>query len=202
MARPDNAWSRWVAWLKIVLPLIALAMLSSLFLVSRTIDPTAAIPFAEVDVTDRAREPRLTAPTFSGMTGDGALVTVTASDIRPDREAPGRGSATDLAARLETPDGVVTTLRAATGRLDSGAGTFAMTGDVVLSSEAGYRVTAPSLSGRLDATALDLTGGLRAEAPFGAITAQRMSLRPAPGAAGQYLMVFNEGVRLIYDPQK
>ena len=66
MARADNAWSRWVALLKIVLPLIALALLSSIFLLSRTIDPTATIPFTEVDVEDRVREPRLTEPKFSG----------------------------------------------------------------------------------------------------------------------------------------
>ncbi len=200
MARDNDTWSRWVAWLKIVLPLIALAMLSSLFLLSRTIDPTAAIPFSEVDVEDRAREPRLTAPTFSGVTGDGASFNISASDMRPDITAPGRGTAIDLVGRMETPDGVTTTIEAAEGRVDTPGGTFEMTGDVVVASDTGYRITAPRLTGRLDATALDLGGGLKASAPFGEITADSMTLRPSPQKAGQYLLVFNDRVRLVYRP--
>ena len=57
MARADFH-SRLVGWLKVVLPLAALAILSTLFLLADLIDPTAAIPYAEVDVEDLARDPR------------------------------------------------------------------------------------------------------------------------------------------------
>ena len=40
--------------------LSALAILSTLFLVADQIDPEDALPFAEVDVEDLAREPRMT----------------------------------------------------------------------------------------------------------------------------------------------
>ena len=51
-----------VGWLKVALPLLALAVLATLFLLSDRIDPDAALPYAEVDVAERAREPRMTAP--------------------------------------------------------------------------------------------------------------------------------------------
>ena len=38
MAIPDNLHSRMVFWLKILLPILALAILSTLFLFSRRID--------------------------------------------------------------------------------------------------------------------------------------------------------------------
>ena len=52
---------------RVVLPLLALALLSSLFLLTQTPNPDAAIPYAEADVQLLAREQRLTAPRFAGM---------------------------------------------------------------------------------------------------------------------------------------
>lgn len=201
MARADNAWSHWVAWLKIVLPLVALGLLSSIFLLSRTIDPTATLPFTEVDVTDRAREPRLTAPQFSGVTSDGALVTLVASDMRPSLTSPGSGSGTDLHARMTTPDGAVTDVVSDTGRIDTTAGTYELTGSVKASTSAGYSITSPRMAGSLNATELDATGPVQADAPMGRITADAMQLRPDPSSPGQYLLVFKGSVRLVYLPQ-
>ena len=48
MAARDNVHSRVVFWLKIILPLLALAILSTLFLFSRRIDTDQALPYAEV----------------------------------------------------------------------------------------------------------------------------------------------------------
>ena len=58
-----DGWSRLVAALKVLLPLAALAILSTLFLVSNRINPEDALPYADVDVEARLREPRITAPT-------------------------------------------------------------------------------------------------------------------------------------------
>ena len=102
--------SRLVGWLKVALPLLALAILSTLFLVARTIDPEAAIPYAEVDIAERIREPRMTAPAYAGVTKDGATLTLTADEARP--EAEGDGSAVKVHAQLATPDGARTALTA------------------------------------------------------------------------------------------
>ena len=53
-----------VAWLRVLLPLGALAVLSTLFLLSRKPDPDAAIPYARVDAEALARQPRVTAPSL------------------------------------------------------------------------------------------------------------------------------------------
>ncbi len=202
MAAPDNAYSRLVVWLKIILPLIALGMLSSIFLVSRSIDPTASLPYSQVELDDRAREPRLTAPRFSGVTDDGATVTLDASDMRPDIGNPASGTATDITSRMITPDGATTDVEAKTGRIDGTTGTYVMTGDVVITSSAGYRITSDRLDGALDATALDATGSVVADAPMGRITSDRMQLRPDPDGPGKYVLVFKDRVRLIYEPAK
>ena len=86
MARADTH-SRVVAWLKIALPLAALAVLATLFLLADRIDPDDALPYAEVDVEDRARTPRMTAPTYAGVTSDGARTELTAASAQIDDEA-------------------------------------------------------------------------------------------------------------------
>ncbi len=45
-----DRYSRMVALLKVSLPLIALGILSTLFLVSRAVDPPMTIPFADSEV--------------------------------------------------------------------------------------------------------------------------------------------------------
>ncbi|MBL9052753.1 MAG: hypothetical protein JNN02_03385, partial [Tabrizicola sp.] len=45
-----DAHTRVVTWLKVLLPLAALAILSTLFLLADQINPDDALPFAEVDV--------------------------------------------------------------------------------------------------------------------------------------------------------
>ncbi len=199
MAQSDNAWSRWVSWLKILLPLLALAMLSSIFLVSRNIDPTATLPYTDIDIEARAREPRLTAPQFSGVLEDGGLITVNASDIRPDLANPGSGNARDLRARLAAPDGAVTDIAGNEGLIDTEAGKYEMAGDVTITTSAGYRVAAPHMAGSLTTPDVNASGGVVTDGPMGRITSETMQLRP-DAAPGKYLLVFKGGVRLVYHP--
>jgi lipopolysaccharide export system protein LptC len=202
MASHDNTHSRLVAWLKIILPLIALAMLSSIFLVSRSIDPNATLPYSQVELDARVREPRLTTPKISGVTTDGATITIDATDMRPSLADPGKGTATDLQARMVTPDGTTTDLAADSGMIDSGQGRYELTNNVVLTNSSGYRVTASRMAGALDATSLVATGSVAADAPMGRITSETMELRADPDAPGQYLLVFKDRVRLVYEPSR
>jgi lipopolysaccharide export system protein LptC len=77
MAR-HNRYSRLVGGLKVVLPIAALALLSTLFLLSDPPDPDRALPYAEVDVAQLARELRLTQPRFAGVLPDGREITLVA----------------------------------------------------------------------------------------------------------------------------
>ena len=202
MGRADNAWSRWVVLLKIILPLMALALLSSIFLLSRTIDPIAAMPFTEVDVEDRAREPRLTLPKFSGVTNDGSRITLDATEMRPDLAKAGKGTATDLRAHMILQGGDTADVAADRGQVDTAAGTYELTGTVTAVLSTGYTIAAPKMSGLLDAVQLDATGPVEATAPVGQITADAMQLRSDPAAPGSHLLVFNGRVRLVYRPQE
>lgn len=197
----DNFHSTAVAWLKIALPLVALGILSTLFLVSRKVDPEAAIPSAKVDIADRVREPRLTMPTWAGMTDDGAALKVTANEARPDSGGTTGASAQALTARLETPDGGRVELSADSGQMQPDGSQMTVAGNVVVTTSSGYRITTDALHARMDRTGLASDTAITATGPIGTLTAGAMRLSEAEGKAGTYVLVFNGGVRLIYDPQ-
>lgn len=196
-----GAYSRFVAWAKILLPLAALSLMATLFLIARQIDPEAAIPFAEVDVERFAREARIGGPEVSGVTADGTVVSISAAAARPDPQAPGRMTADRLAARFEVPDGSRIEARAATGTVDAGAQRLTLGGGVEITTSTGYRIAAEALSAGLGETALASEGAVTAEGPPGRIEAGAMTVaRRADAADAPYLLVFKDGVKLVYRP--
>jgi lipopolysaccharide export system protein LptC len=198
MARVD-AHSRVVGWLKVALPLLALAILSTLFLVARRIDPDAALPYAEVNVEDLAREPRMTAPTYAGTTEDGTALTLSADEARPASE---NGSATAAALRLAlvTPDGARTELSAAQARLDETTRQVLLSGGVTLTTSTGYRLETAEVTAKLDRTGLESLSEVTATGPAGQIRADHMVLGQDNLTPGAYLLVFKGDVRLVYQP--
>jgi len=198
----DNFHSRAVAWLKVLLPLMALAILSTLFLFSRTIDPNDAIPFAKVDVEARLREPRLTAPTWAGVTDDGSSLTISASEIRAGQTNGAASTADRLTARLETPGGGLVNLVAARGALDAGSAFLTMAGGVVVTTGTGYRLTTEEMTAALDRTSLISRTKVTGDGPPGHLEAGAMELRSDAAHPGAYLLVFKQGVKLLYQPLK
>ena len=191
--------TRLVGLLKVVLPLLALAILSTLFLLSDRINPDDALPYAEVDVEGLAREPRMTAPSYAGTTADGAALTLTAEEARPEAEgAP--ASAQGLRLELATPDGAVTNLTAAQAVVDPGKNLAVMSGGVIVTTSTGYRMETDKMTARLDQSGLESAGEVIASGPAGDLQAGRMRLSQDNQTPGAYVLVFNEGVRLVYQP--
>jgi len=198
VARADRH-TRVVGWLKVALPLTALAILSTLFLVARRVDPEAALPYAEVDVEDLAREPRMTAPTYAGTTEDGASVTLSADEARPAAEgSPAR--AAGLRLDLATPDGARTELVAAEAQMDDTARQLVLSGGVTVTTSTGYRLETAEVAAKLDRTGLESRAPVKATGPAGEITADGMVLSQDSGTPGSYVLVFKGGVRLVYQP--
>lgn len=197
MAVYDNTHSRVVAWLKIILPLSALGVLSTLFLVSRQIAPEASLPYSEVDVKELAREQRLSQPHYSGMTKDGAALTVTAEAARPDLTNPKRATGEVITALLDAPDGEKTRLTADRGEVDTGANSLILEGSVDIVSSSGMRLKSDRLNAALDQSMVESPGPVEGEAPMGHITADSMLMT---GTGESHVVVFKGNVRLIYQP--
>lgn len=193
----DNLHSRVVVILKITLPLMALAILSSLFLFSRPIDPEDAIPYADVEIAERLAQPRMSGAGFSTVTSDGASLTLSADRAAPK---PGGAEVAGISGNLKTADGAETTISAARGTLDRRKAALALTGGVALTTSTGYQVTTDSLTLGTDRSFAESPGPVSATAPMGQLTSGGMRLS-RDSADAPYLLVFNKGVRLIYLPK-
>ncbi len=113
--------------------MLALGLLSTLFLVSNRItDSTASVPFAKVDLAQRAREQQITAPFFSGRTKAGHLVAFSAQSARPDPDNPSRSSATRMDARIDFVDGSRITVSAQDAMIDNSTHIATLEGGVFI----------------------------------------------------------------------
>jgi lipopolysaccharide export system protein LptC len=193
-----DRYSRLVAWLKVLLPLTALGLLSTLFLLSRNIDPVASIPFAEAEIKDRLRDEQITAPFFSGTTDGGDRITFSAGTMRM---GPGQGNRADnLSAQIDLASGTTVVLSSDEGSFDLVDGQSTLQGDVVITTSNGYRLTSDGLNADFDTLAIESPGPVTGNTPIGTLNAGKMRLeRRADGQNAQ--LIFTNGVKLIYSPQ-
>lgn len=198
MAVPVSHHSRRVFWLKVTLPILALAILSTLFLFARRIDFEGTLPYAGVDIDALANDPRLSAPEYAGVTRDGVFVRIAATTARPGAAAGDPMTAEDVVAVFEAAPGRLISVRADQGQVDAAGARLLLEGDVKLKSTDGYDLRSDRMQGALDATDLTAEGAVKGLAPFGRIEAQILHIT---GPVGAQQMVFNGGVRLIYTPQ-
>lgn len=194
-----DSHSRMVGWLKVTLPLVALALLSTLFLLSDRIDPSDAIPYAKVDVQDLANDPRMSAPAYAGTTSDGAGITLSANRLTPGSGQEGT-SADGVSAQLETPDGKKVDITASEALMAPSGNQVALSGGVTVKTEAGYSVTTDAMTADLLKTNLVSSTPVQVEAPMGDLRADGFTLQQDQSDSKSYLLVFNGSVRLLYQP--
>lgn len=193
-------YSRMIGLLKLVLPLSALVLMSMVFLLARPVDPTRAIEMAEIDVEERARDPRISGARFAGVTDDGAALRIVTETVRTDPLAMLRFQVTGLELYLDGPRGETLQARADSGAIDRGAGVFSMEGGVEVSASPGYRLETGRVTGLLDSTRIEVPGKLSGQAPAGEITAGNLLVAAVLPGNSAYKLVFGGGVRLIYRP--
>ena len=191
---------RLVAVLKVALPLGALILLSTVFLVSRGIDPERAVALSPVDIESLVREPRITQARFAGVTDDGAALTVLADTTWADPEGGLRLDMEGVSGTLEMLDGRVTVFASRKGLLDQEANLLRMEGDVDLETEDGYVLTMDLLTAALDRTAVRGFGDIQGLGPAGRIESRTLELSETQPGSGRHVLVFSGDVKLIYNP--
>ncbi|MFT4961081.1 MAG: lipopolysaccharide export system protein LptC [Paracoccaceae bacterium] len=195
-----DGYSRMVAIFKVILPLAALALLSTVFMLSRNLNPTAIIPFAENEIAERLRDKQITSPVYSGTTSDGDEISVTARQASPG----GLGTpatARDLHASIVSPDGLRITLNSETGTLGLAENRATFGGSVKIETNTGYVLETDLLNTSLNSIDANTPGQVTGDGPIGQLTAGNMTIRSEIND-GSVHMLFNGGVKLIYTPKQ
>ena len=195
MAPVEDGWSRFVALAKVLLPLLALMLLSVLFLFARRPDPEPDLPYAEAEAL--AAEPRIVGPSYAGTARNGAVISLRAEEIAPIAGRDGAFRATALRGEVAMPDGRQVELQSGGAEFDEAARAARLSGLSRVVTSDGYEIEARAVEADLDAGVITVPGPLEARAPFGELTAGGLRLEDAQSGAG---LVFTGGVRLLYDP--
>ncbi len=200
MARSGpGLYSRVVAVLKIGLPLIALAMLSSLFL-TRTDDAGGEISFSRADLAALGSGLRVDNPTFAGSTRRDDRFEFEADVVVPDAAPPTRASIEGLRGRIDFAAGARVEVSARAAELEMEAHALELRDEARVATSDGLVVLAPRMSVDLRSGALSATGGVETTGPMGEITSGDLSITPAEGGEAPARISFGQGVRLVYYP--
>lgn len=197
MAAYDNRHSRTVARLKVVLPLLALGILSTLFLLAPGRDGVGELPYSQGELDRLAAERRVTNPNYSAVTREGAAVSLTARSVTADPDRPDGMLADQVSGAIDLPGEGQLTIRALKAAIGPRTETVTLTGDVGLRTSTGYQLASEQLTTSLDVTRVSSDGPVAGVGPPGRLTAGRMELRQREDGA---VLHFAGGVRLIYTP--
>ncbi|RBW61176.1 hypothetical protein [Ruegeria sp. A3M17] len=192
--------SRRVQFFKVVLPLVAIAMLSTVFLLSRSIETNVSVPFNQQDIDERLADQVVTQPNYQGTTRKGEDVQIEASRATQgtEGEVP---TAAEFRGRLGLLNGGVITLDSISGMIRPDKNTATFVGDVVITTTDGIVVTTDLLNTALDEIQGDTPGQVNGTGIIGDFTAGRMTFGTEK-KDGPVHIIFTDGVKLVYEPQK
>ena len=201
MASYDNTYSRFISWAKVLLPIAALTILSTIFLVSRNVDPTASIPFAQVDVEQLLRDQGISAPVYSTLSGEGTAVTFKAARVLPTQGEEDGGQAEDVQLSLEYPDGLKVNVVSNQAIMSDGGQVARLQGEVEITTSEGYVMTTDALLADIQGAWLRSDTQVVENGPFGNLVAETMEIKESGGDPTTHVVDFKDGVKLLYTPQ-
>jgi lipopolysaccharide export system protein LptC len=196
MFNDENFYSQFVGFLKVTLPLAALILMSTVFLFARAPSPETTIPYAEIQ--EIAREPGLSGAQFSGVADDGSVISLTVRNTRPVGDII---TADTLLAGIDTVDGTRIDISAGTGEINNSAQTARLTGLARMVTSNGYEMETAGFIANFSTGRIVSEGALEVQAPFGALTAGNLVIE-TPEGTDEQVMLFQNGVRLVYTPQQ
>jgi lipopolysaccharide export system protein LptC len=200
MPSGPGLYSRAVGILKVGLPLVALGMLASLFLVQTDDRLSGNLVFSPGDVEALGSGLRITNPTFTGTTRGEDRFRFTAVLVVPDAAPPTRAQITTLAGELALRNGPVIDVESATGDLDLPTQRLDLAGEVRVDTSDGYRIRAERMTLDLRAGSLVASQAVTSTGPMGRIDSGSLRVAPAAESGEARHFSFGDGVRLLYQP--
>jgi len=194
-------YSRVVAWMKVLLPLGAVALIAAIFVTARDKGDLTKIFTAE-ELATLGAGLRLDSPRFAGVTERGEPFAIRADWALPDSAMPRFIDLERPEGEIELNDGRTIAARAATGQMHRAEKILVLEGGVVLDTSDGYHVETEMVELDLDAKTAIAPGPVIGTGPRGQIHAG--SFRAVAGedsiVAGK--IWFENRVRLVFIPGK
>ena len=149
----DDRYSAFVAWVKTLLPIAALGLLSTIFLFSGKVDVTQSLPYAELNVAEIIREQRITRPYFTGTSDNGTKIAISAAYASPGAQNADILNINELSIIIAPDHARATQITAGVGTLDSSTQIVVISEDVQIAATPDFWLTT-------DVLIVDLKRGL------------------------------------------
>lgn len=201
MAFGDQFYTRAIRGLKVTLPLIALVLLSMMFMLSRKVDPSAAIALSDQAFRNKIDRSQLSDPQYDGNTNSGKSLTVTARSARPDPDIEGKTYGQIVNAFINLDNGEVMNVTSDTGIVDEAQDLAVLSGNVHIVTTDGYDFRTSQLTSLLSKIEGESAGPVAGFGPPGTLNAGKMHVR-TDAESGKVLLLFSQGVHLVYTKSK
>ena len=198
MAPGADKYSRMVAWLKILLPLLALAVLGTVFLINSDDSYDSGFTFSKADLETLESGSFLSQSKVDGVTSKGEPFQLIAALITPDSDNPNLVTISDLSGSFDFLSGGWLKLEAESAVMDIGAQTVVFEHGGQMESSDGNVATVSTMLVHLASGEISGTGAV-ASGPLGEISAD--SFRIEADEAENRVLWFENNVRMRYDLQ-
>jgi lipopolysaccharide export system protein LptC len=195
----DNSYSFFVAWVKTLLPIAALGMLSTIFLFSGKVDVTQSLPYADLNVADIIREQRITRPYFTGVSEGGNEFALSAAYATPDANKPSVLNVSELDIEFKSPKGSKTKITAGAGLVNAKTNYASISQGVRLDSKLNFWIATERLDIYFNHSYASTNGPFKGVFPLGSIDSGNMVLKMI---TGKQQILFTNGVRMLYQPKE
>lgn len=187
--------------MKIALPLIAVGLLATVFLVPKEDGFEGGLVFSRIDLETLGDGLTIRNPRFSGVTSGGDTFSLTADTAIPDAAVPTRMEMDQIQAEMRASTGQVVTVRAKSGKALVKEQLLQLTDGVTIDSSDGYQLVTDG--GEIDmATATFVSSGpVTFSGPGTRVTAGQMRLQDSNGTENRMLW-FEKGVKVTYLPNQ
>ncbi|MEM1363201.1 MAG: hypothetical protein AAGF94_16060 [Pseudomonadota bacterium] len=201
MTLRDEAYSRLVATVKILLPLVAIGILSMLFLAARPSREGEPLRFVDDLGNLSGTEEQLVRPDYQSVTQDGSSLRIVAETLRPVAGQTQVYEGDLIDARILQQDDLFYHLTSPSGTFDDSAGQAKLIGGVKLKRGDGYVAQSDVIEFETDLTELVSPGPIHIYGPLGTLDANRMEMTGQPDLGSGTVTVFRGNVRVLYDPK-
>ena len=193
-----DSYSAFVVWVKTLLPIVALGMLSTIFLFSGKVDVTQSLPYAKLNIAEIVREQRITKPYFSGVSDNGTEITLSAAYASSDKQDSDILNITDLSIILTSENAKTVRITAGLGVLDAAKQKAIVSRNVYLTAMPGFWLKTNGLTVDLKQGVATADTVFQSITALGTIDAGNMLLKMI---TNDQQIIFTNGVRLIYYPK-
>lgn len=198
----QGGYSRFIYYVKIILPLIAIALLSTVFLFTKERTLEGGLTFSKADLLSLKTGMRLSKPRFSGSNAQGDVYDFSAQLVLPDAPNPSMLEAVGLSGEIRFIQGEKLLLNAGKAEYRVNTQALRLLDGISIAFSNGFHAKSEELLAELEIGRLTTKGAVIASSPMGNIEAGSLRVEQELQNGEEKRMIwFENGVKLVFNLQ-